>query len=58
LLAYARAPTALQCLQRKTWMAGAQASEATPFFERLCPAMTFSAMTFSAMTFSTMTFCE
>jgi len=24
----------------KTWMAGTQASEATPFFERLCPAMT------------------
>ena len=25
---------------RKTWMAGTKASEATPFFERLCPAMT------------------
>jgi hypothetical protein len=25
---------------RKTWMAGSYASEATPFFERLCPAMT------------------
>jgi hypothetical protein len=24
----------------KTWMAGTEASEATPFFERLCPAMT------------------
>jgi hypothetical protein len=24
----------------KTWMARTQASEATPFFERLCPAMT------------------
>jgi len=22
------------------WIAGSQASEATPFFERLCPAMT------------------
>jgi hypothetical protein len=27
-------------LPGKTWMAGTQASEATPFFERLCPAMT------------------
>jgi hypothetical protein len=26
----------------KNWMAGSQASEATPFFERLCPAMTSS----------------
>jgi hypothetical protein len=25
---------------KKTWMAGTSASEATPFFERLCPAMT------------------
>jgi hypothetical protein len=24
----------------KTWMAGTQACESTPFFERLCPAMT------------------
>src|ERR1700744_1717175 len=24
----------------KTWMAGTQAREATPFFEQLCPAMT------------------
>jgi hypothetical protein len=24
----------------KAWMAGTEASEATPFFERLCPAMT------------------
>jgi len=24
----------------KTWMAGTSASEATTFFERLCPAMT------------------
>jgi len=24
----------------KTWMAGTSASEATPFFEWLCPAMT------------------
>jgi hypothetical protein len=29
-------------LARKSWMAGTQASEATPFFERLCPAMTES----------------
>jgi cobyrinic acid a,c-diamide synthase len=28
------------CAAGKTWMAGTQASEATPFFERLCPAMT------------------
>jgi hypothetical protein len=28
--------------RRKTWMAGTWASEATPFFERLCPAMTRS----------------
>jgi hypothetical protein len=26
----------------KTWMAGTKASEATPFFERLCPAMTLA----------------
>ncbi len=25
---------------RETWMAGTKASEATPFVERLCPAMT------------------
>jgi hypothetical protein len=25
---------------RKTWMAGHRRAEATPFFERLCPAMT------------------
>jgi hypothetical protein len=24
----------------KTWMAGHRRAEATPFFERLCPAMT------------------
>jgi len=30
-------------LRGKTWMAGTQASEATPFFERLCPAMTVGA---------------
>jgi len=24
----------------KTWMAGRRQAEATPFFERLCPAMT------------------
>jgi len=24
----------------QSWMAATQASEATPFFERLCPAMT------------------
>ena len=28
------------CGVAKTWTAGTQASEATPFFERLCPAMT------------------
>jgi hypothetical protein len=27
-------------LTRKTWMPGTQASEATPFFERLQPGMT------------------
>jgi hypothetical protein len=27
---------------KKTWMAGTKASEATPFFERLCPAMTIN----------------
>jgi hypothetical protein len=27
-------------IRKKTWMAGTKASEATPFFERLCPAMT------------------
>src|ERR1700677_5013637 len=26
--------------RRKSWVAGTQASEATPFFEQLCPAMT------------------
>jgi len=26
--------------RRKTWMPGTQASEATSFFERLCPGMT------------------
>jgi hypothetical protein len=26
----------------KTWMAGHRRAEATPFFERLCPAMTSS----------------
>jgi hypothetical protein len=26
----------------KTWMAGHRRAEATPFFERLCPAMTES----------------
>jgi hypothetical protein len=26
--------------QAKAWMAGTQAREATPFFERLCPAVT------------------
>jgi hypothetical protein len=25
----------------RRWIAGSSASEATPFFERLCPAMTF-----------------
>src|SRR5437870_5482347 len=28
----------------KTWMAGTQASEATPSFGRLCPAMTIAAL--------------
>jgi hypothetical protein len=31
---------ALHVLARKTWMAGHRRAEATPFFERLCPAMT------------------
>jgi hypothetical protein len=26
--------------EKKAWMAGTKASEATPFFERLCPAIT------------------
>jgi hypothetical protein len=30
----------LRSAKKKAWMAGIQASEATPFFERLCPAMT------------------
>ena len=30
--------------ETKTWMAGTQASKATPFFERLCPAMTIISM--------------
>jgi hypothetical protein len=28
--------------ENKTWMAGQRRAEATPFFERLCPAMTKS----------------
>src|SRR4030088_765628 len=34
------ASTSLSVSSQKTWMAGTYASEATPFFERLCPATT------------------
>src|ERR1700756_1638955 len=30
----------LSCQPSETWMAGHRRAEATPFFERLCPAMT------------------
>jgi hypothetical protein len=30
----------LSLLGTKTWMGGPRQAEATPFFERLCPAMT------------------
>jgi hypothetical protein len=34
----------------KAWMTGTQASEATPFFERLCPAMTIQQELWVAVT--------
>jgi hypothetical protein len=35
-----RPSTSFFCVANKTWMPATQASEATPFFERLCAGMT------------------